>query len=528
MFRREVNHRLSWWSCPVIFAALIALPWLPTVASAQKGAQKGKPGRELRAVVQSVDPAKGTITVRMKKSGSSTFALAEGRTIQLDTGAGLKRGILTDLVEGLSVTLRLAKDNTVVSVRAEGPTVRGTLKAVDAAKRTVTVALSKKGAPSKEKTFRVGRNAGISIEDGKRYDKSKPHQSPSLAELPLDTPVVLKLSVDGKVVGNIHAEGGSVSGRVNAIDAAKRSISITISRKGEADVDRTFTVPRSASVTIDGDGPKDKTKPVKRRPLGDVPKGARVTLRLAVDGNSVLSVHAHGASLNGRVKAVDPAKGTITLQTKTKGKTVEKSERTLPIGKRVAVVVDDKPKGAKLGDVPVGAFVFVRLDVDGKQVREIRAIGPTVMGRLVRDAVNFTVSLGGKQGEKDYNVTEKTRIVIAGRKAGKLADLIAGTMARLRLSVDRSTVLEVHAEGPRYQGLVKAVEPEKMTITLTIGGKNGVGGDDKQFKLAKATAVIRQSDKTRLKVEDIRKGDTVTLQLSIDQKAASSIVVRGN
>ena len=525
---RDLNHRLSWWSYSILLAALATLPCLPTIG----WAEKGKSAREVHGVVQTVDPAKHTVTVWTKKHGRATFELSKDIEVRLDDGtgqpSGFKKGKLTDLAEGLSVTLRLAKDKKVIRIKAEGPTVRGILKVADTVKGTVTVAVSlKKGAPAVERTFPVAKNAAIFISDGKVRDKSKPVKPTSLIDLPVETVVFLKLSFDRKMVGSIRAEGHRISGRVKAVDAAKNTISITITKKGEADVDRTYPVVKSASVSIDGGKPKDKSKPIKGRGIADVPVGARVTLRLSIDGKSVVAVHAHGANISGRVIATDTAKRTLTLQTKNKGKTIEKVEQTLPVGENVSIFIDGKVKGSKLGDVPVGAFVQLKLQADRKLVREIHAIGPTVMGRLVRDSVNFTLALGGKQGEKEYSVSDKVRIVIEGKMTGKLADLIEGTVARLRLSVDKSTVLEVHAEGPRYQGKVKAIDLDTQMITLTIGGKNGVGGKDREFKLSKSTVVIKQIFKTRLKLKDIQVGDHVVLRLSIDQKAAASLIVLG-
>ena len=64
-------------------------------------------------------------------------------------------------------------------------------------------------------------------------------------------------------------------------------------------------------------------------------------------------------------------------------------------------------------------------------------------------------------------------------------------------------------------------------ITLTIGGKDGVGGEDRDFKLAKSTIVVKQIFKTQLKLKDIQVGNNVVLRLSIDQKAAASLNVLG-
>jgi hypothetical protein len=62
---------------------------------------------------------------------------------------------------------------------------------------------------------------------------------------------------------------------------------------------------------------------------------------------------------------------------------------------------------------------------------------------------------------------------------------------------------------------------------LTIGAKNGVGGEDKEFKLTKATVVRTEIYGTALKLTDVRADKEVLLRLSIDQKAAARITVVG-
>ena len=64
----------------------------------------------------------------------------------------------------------------------------------------------------------------------------------------------------------------------------------------------------------------------------------------------------------------------------------------------------------------------------------------------------------------------------------------------------------------------KALDTGKGTITLTIGAKNGVGGEDKDFKLAKDT-VATESSGAPLKLADLKVDTEVILRLSLDQKA---------
>jgi hypothetical protein len=308
---------------------------------------------------------------------------------------------------------------------------------------------------------------------------------------------------------------------VKAVDGAKRTIAVTFSTKGEPDVDRTFTVAKTAQVSIDDGKPKDKTKPAEAQGIDDLPVSAQVTLRLSLDGQSVVAIRAEGGDVHGTVKAVDAAKNTLTLHDK-----VEK-EKTYSLMKDAVVFLDGKGEVKKLADVPVEAVVDLKLLADQKTVREIRAYGPTVTGSVSGNGGNDSVTLRDKEGEKTFAVAKDARILIEGNKEGKLTDLIDGTAAQARLSVDKATVLELHAEGPSFQGIVKAFDPDKNIITLTIGGKNGVGGEDKEFKLAKETVVLTEINSAPLKPSDLRADKKVILRLAIDQKAAGRITVLG-
>ena len=146
----------------------------------------------------------------------------------------------------------------------------------------------------------------------------------------------------------------------------------------------------------------------------------------------------------------------------------------------------------------------------------------TVSGTASKDGI----TLSTKEGDTTYAVAKDVDVVIEERRDGKLAELIDGTVARLRLSADRSEVLEVHAEGPSYKGEVKAIDTDKGTITLIIGAKGGVGGEDKDFKLAKTT-VVTEASGAPMKLADLKVDTPVVLRLAIDQKAAARITVAG-
>jgi hypothetical protein len=193
--------------------------------------------------------------------------------------------------------------------------------------------------------------------------------------------------------------------------------------------------------------------------------------------------------------------------------------------KGATVFVDDKDEVRQLADVPAEAVVNLKLLADQKTVREIAAYGPTVRGSVRGDASNDSITLENKEGDKTFTVAKDAPILIEGTRAGKLTDLIDGTAAVVRLSADQSVVREIQAEGPSFQGTVKSVV--KDTITLTIGAKGGVGGEDKEFKTTKDTVVVTEIYGAPLQLSDLKTDKEVVLRLSLDQKAAARITLRG-
>jgi hypothetical protein len=518
------------------FAALgMGADWLTHRALAEKPTSEAVKGADktdrtdVSGVVKAVDAPRNTVTLHSGKESlkPDTFTVAADVKLFLDDGTGDKLGFqegrLADLSEGALVTLRLSEDRKVVRIWAEGPTMQGTLKATDAVKGTITASVAMtKGEPATDKTFAVARNARLFIDDGRLRDKSQPTKQPGLADLPANAVVFLKLSADRKVVGSIRAEGQTVTGRVKAVDGARSTITITVSVKGEPDVDRTFPAAKAAQVFIDDGKSKDKVKPADARGVADVPVGAQVTLRLSLDGQSAVAIVAEGPSVySGTVKAVDAARSTLTLHDKALG------EKTYSVMKDAVVFLDGKGEARKLADVPVGAVVDLKLLPDQKGVREIRAYGPTVMGSVAGNGGKDSITLRDKEGDKTFAVARDARILIDETTAGKLTDLIEGTVAQLRLSADQATALEVRAEGPSFRGTVKALDPDKYIITLTIGAKGGEGGEDKDFKLTKETVVLTEINGVALKLTDVRADKEVILRLSIDQKAATRITLLG-
>lgn len=341
----------------------------------------------VRGVVKSVDGGANAITVttfqgREQPAGEKTYTLAK----DAEVGVGLndrrafgllKECKLTDLTPGVTVTLALTADQkSVDAVIAEGPQVRGTLKSIDAEKKTLTLSLAVRrgegrGEPeTEEKTYSVASNAEIGVDDGRARRFSL--KEAKLTDLAQGSFVTVWLSVDQKQAQSIMAEGPSIFGMVKAIDAGKNTITLTTNagRGGEAE-EKTLEVAKD-TITLLDDG-KGRRFSLKEGKLSDIPVGAGVQAKLSADQKLVTMLRAEGPSVPAQLKAVDGAKGTITIATRVaRGDTPE--EKTLNVAKDARILMEGKV--TKLTDLKVednGPFVMLRLSLDQKTVQAIVA-----------------------------------------------------------------------------------------------------------------------------------------------------------
>jgi RNA polymerase sigma factor (sigma-70 family) len=299
--------------------------------------------------VTAVDARKGTITVRDRED-EKTFAVARDALIWVD-GKGAE---LAAVPPGAFVNLNLAADQqTVRDIGADGPSLGGCggslVVAVDVPGRAIT--FDEKAAPDVAgKTFAVAADALVTINGNKKG---------TLSDVPVGCCVNLLLRVDGRTVGHVYAQGpsnlcelgGSV---VKAVDTEKGTITFDDGAGTEV-AGKTFTLAKDAVIAIDG-------KPGK---LSALPPGSYVEMRLWVDRQTVGSLHTSGQPVPGVgvVKAVDGGKNLITV-----------GDRTYPVAKDANIVIDGKPVG--LAEVPVGAHVALKLNVDRKTVGTIFHVKP--------------------------------------------------------------------------------------------------------------------------------------------------------
>jgi RNA polymerase sigma factor (sigma-70 family) len=411
--------------------AMVSVSWFmdpKTVRNVQAS------GRSYYAVpVEAIDAAKGAITFGEERApaelAGKTFPVARDATIRIDD----KNGKLAEIPKGAFVHPIFSADHkTVHWLTAEG---RGfpvaLVKAVDAAKNTITFDDDKAPEELAGKTFPVARDANIQI-DGKPG---------KLTGVPPGAIVTLRLSLDQKTARTIQAEGRQFpAALVKAVDAAKGTITFDDDKAPEELAGRTFPVARDAAIQIDG-------KPGK---LASVPPGANVNLSLSADQKTARALAAEGRSFPGAlVKAVDAAKGTITFDDDRAPE--ELAGKTLSVAKDAAIRIDGKP--GNLTALPPGVNISLTLSVHQKTVRNLSAEGPQVgaPGDAVVESVDpekntITVEING-EGQKTFPVARDASIAIDG-KPGKLAGVHKEASVTLTLRVDQKTVGRIEAKSP--------------------------------------------------------------------------------
>jgi hypothetical protein len=379
-------------------AALFAVAVALSCAGPSQGQERREQKPPVAGAFKSADAGSVTVTITGEGRGrdlpeaaaaDKTYALAKNVEVVVGTshvaGAGRGAGVLfkevklTEVAAGVRVSLALAADNkTVESIVAEGPIVRGRLKAVDAAKNSVTIQMPAQGgrgrgeaaAPPEETTYSLAPDADIGLDDGRGGRFSVKEGKP--ADLVPGVLVTVRLSVNLKHVQSLLAEGSSYQGTVKAIDAAKKTLTLEVRppRGDDAGEEQVLLVSPEALVLLD-DG-KGRRLSLKEGKLADVPAGSVASVRLSADQSFAMQVRAEGPMLTGRLKGVDADKGIIVLSIP-KGRN-ETDEKTLMLAKDARVSVDGAE--STLANLKVGDDsppIQLRLSLDQKTVQSIVA-----------------------------------------------------------------------------------------------------------------------------------------------------------
>jgi hypothetical protein len=259
-------------------------------------------GPTVRGVLKVIDPAKSSVTVQLPGRGGreapavkgeeQTYAVSPDAEIAIDDGRGsrfsLKEARLPDLAQGALVSIRLSVDmKQVQSLVAEGPSYHGTIKDLDAAKRTMTLVVRPPHGDDagEEYALNVSSDAVVVVDDGK--GKRLSAKLVKLVDVPAGAAASVRLSLDQAHVMSIRAEGKLMAGHLKALDADKGIIVITIPKgRGESE-EKTFNVAKDANVIIDG-----RSASFADLKAADNPA---LMLRFSLDQQTVQSIASHQA-----------------------------------------------------------------------------------------------------------------------------------------------------------------------------------------------------------------------------------------
>jgi RNA polymerase sigma factor (sigma-70 family) len=391
--------------------------------------------RNVHGAVKAVDTTKNTITISpaTKNGKDRTFVLATDVEIYLKQGKKGEQARLVDLIPGTEVQMRLAEDKkTVERMSARGPRVYGTVKAIDAGNKTITIA-DKRG----EKSFPLTDDVSIYRPDLPKGERGK------LVDVAAGMTVSLQLTVDQKSVRDIELRMPTWHTMVEAYDDAKRMLTFT-TQKGQ----KPTAVPLSKDVRLSTEDDDAGPNPT----LKDLVKGTPVMLQLSVDGKTVAGIHFLSPSLHVALKSVDTTKGTITVTMKEEGGLVEKTfALTKGVMARVADSLDNQE--VKPADLEEETPVALRLSRDRKTVLGIMAHGPSFSGTLKavnaeRGEIVVTVKEEGGFAEKVHELVKHAQISLSDGKTdrrAKLGELTEGMIVSVRLTLNKEKVVAVHA-----------------------------------------------------------------------------------
>jgi hypothetical protein len=249
------------------------------MALAEKQKEPRSADAAVAARVKTVDANKNTLTVIIaikngeKRAEERTFTVSPQVRIGwvVSKGQEPKPGKLSELQPHDQVMLHLSADGKEVqAIDALPPMLSGTIRAIDASRRTITIGRKSKDG-SADQEILVPAEAKILLSNG--ISKNEPPQQGKLSDLSEGVVVLVSLALDRKTAQVIHAQGPTVSGTLRGYDAGSRTLTIQLKEDGQL-VEKSYRLAANARVE------------------GDLTPGELVQIRLSLtDRTTAIAAH---------------------------------------------------------------------------------------------------------------------------------------------------------------------------------------------------------------------------------------------
>jgi len=143
----------------------------------------------------------------------------------------------------------------------------------------------------------------------------------------------------------------------------------------------------------------------------------------------------------------------------------------------------------------------------------------TIHGKLQGyDGARGIIRVSKGNGNLTFLVAKDVKLTINDEPTNKkLADIELDTHLELALSSDKSSVIAINAEGPEVKRTVESVDLDKRIIKVRLGKTVD------EFMLDPQVVITRM--KKEVKLDEIKPGMAINIQLTLDKTKVMSIVI---
>ncbi|MBI4197661.1 MAG: hypothetical protein HY533_00950, partial [Chloroflexi bacterium] len=420
-----------------------------------RGEVKGAEG--VTGIIKAVNPAKGTVTITTPSGQEVVLNVTAGSSLVADGAISSLAGMAGKVGEEFSAEFD-SKTKSVHNLKARAQTnarVSGTLSDVDVNGGTITIATQTGG----DVTLKVDASSELEAggEDVTLEELGRLIGAQVTAEFNAQAMIATEVKAAGKA-----AAAGKASGAIKSVDAAAGAITITL----EAGGDLTLKTTGDSTILVSGarSALADLISKVGSRTIVEYATDTKVVTRLVVVGAG-----STRANVAGTLKLVDLQAGAVTIAPQTGGEVV------LKVNYDTKILIRGKASTLAALAGLAGSPVAVQYVAQTSAALSIEAGGRTLETAETKE--------GGKGQSGGGSGSEIRSSSGAGSEGTSTSSEGSGASARTTASAT---------------GSLKAVDPEKNTVTIVVQGTN-------------ETLVLKVTSQSRILVGD---GASSILQLA--------------